>query len=342
MKAIVFHEHGDLDKLVPHEMDAPTPGPGEVQVRVKACALNHLDIWVRLGGRPAPIPMPHILGSDIAGEISALGTGVEGLRVGQRVVIAPGVAPSDDEFSRLDNDSASDRFQIMGFQRQGGYAEYAVAPACNIIPVSDRYSMAEWASIPLVFLTSWHMLFHRAKLQPGETVLIHAAGSGLGVSAIQLAKLAGATVITTAGSDEKLQKARELGADEAINYRERDFVEETLRLTDGRGVDVVYEHIGGETFEKSIGVLRKTGRLVFCGVTAGIEAKINIAQLFMRQISLHGSYMGSLREMKAVMDVVERGRIKPVVDSVFPLNEARAAQQRMLDRKNFGKIVLEV
>lgn len=342
MKAVLFNEHGEVDRLQYGEIEEPKPGRGEVKVKIEACALNHLDIWVRLGGRPVEIPMPHISGSDISGTVVEFGEGVEGIEMGSRVVIAPGVACGQCEYCYGDNDSACSQFKLMGFQVQGGYAEYAVAPARNIIPVSDRLSFEEWASMPLVSVTSWHMLFTRGGLQCGETVLIQAAGSGLGIVAIQLAKLAGAKVITTAGTDAKLEKAKALGADEVINYKKKDFVDEVMNITGGRGVDLVFEHIGGETFTRSLDALRKTGRLCICGITAGMEAKINLFFTFAKQLTVHGSYMGSLNEQKKVIQLAEEGKIKPVVDSVFPLEKAQDAQQHMLDRKNFGKIVLKV
>ncbi len=342
MKAVIFREHGDVDRLEYTDIEEPKPAAGEVKVKIAACALNHLDIWVRLGGRPVPIPMPHIGGSDVSGTVAELGEGVEGIDVGSRVLVAPGLSNGTDDFCLAGMESGSDSFKILGFQTQGGYAEYICVPARNIIPVSGRFSMEEWASIPLVFLTSWHMLFTRLDLQCGETVLIQAAGSGLGISAIQLAKIAGARVITTAGTGEKLQAAKELGADEVINYTQQDFVEECMRLTDGKGVDCVFEHIGGDIFVRSLDVLRKYGRLATCGVTGGPEAKMNISKIYARHLTIHGALMGSLVEQKKVIELAERGRIKPVIDKVFPLAEAKDAQQRMLDRKNFGKIVLKV
>lgn len=342
MKAVVFPEHGDVDRLQYADMPDPRPGRGEVLVKVHACALNHLDIWVRLGGRPAPIPMPHISGSDIAGTVAEVGPEVEGVETGARVIVAPGLAPVQSEYVLTDRDSGDPNFKIIGFQTQGGYAEYVTVPARNIIPVSDRYSYEEWASFPLVFLTAWHMLFARLQLRCGETVLVQSAGSGLGIAAIQLAKLAGARVITTAGTDEKLQRARELGADETINYQTQDFVKETLRLTGKQGVDAVFEHVGGETFTRSLDVLKRYGRLANCGVTTGAEVKFNLQQVFAKHLTIHGSYMGSIGEMKKVTALAEQGKVKPVIDQIFPLKDARAAQQRMLDRKNFGKIVLKV
>jgi NADPH:quinone reductase-like Zn-dependent oxidoreductase len=341
MKAMVFTEHGEVDRLHYTDVAEPAAGPGEVKVKVEACALNHLDIWVRLGGRPVPVPMPHISGSDIAGTVAEIGEGVKGIEIGRRLIVAPGLSCGQCEFCLNNNDSACADFKIMGFQVQGGYAEYAIAPARNIIPVSDRFIPEEWSAMPLVFVTAWHMLFARAGLRCGETVLVQAAGSGVGSAAIQLAKLSGARVLATAGSQAKLDAAQALGADEVINYREEDFVVETMRRTHGRGVDVVIEHIGGETLTKSLGVLAKMGRLVNCGVTTGAEGHFNILHLFAKQQTIHGSYMGSLSELKTVVRLAEEGKIRPVVDRVFPLAEARAAQQRMLDRENFGKIVLK-
>ncbi len=340
MKAVVFHEHGEVDVLQYTDMEEPSPAPGEVKVKIHACALNHLDIWVRLGGRPVSIPMPHISGSDISGTIQELGPGVEGFLVGERVIVAPGLAPVKGEWVTTNRDSGDPNYKIIGFQTQGGYAESICVPARQIFRITDRYSYEEWASFPLVFLTAYHMLFQRLNLRCGETILIQAAGSGLGIAAIQLAKLAGVRVITTAGSDEKLQKAKQLGADEVINYRETNFVEEVKILTQGQGVDAVFEHIGGETFVHSLDALKRYGRLANCGATSGAEAKINISQIYAKHLTIHGSFMGSLNELRAVLNLAEQGKIKPVVDSVFPLQEARAAQQYMLDRKNFGKIVL--
>ena len=342
MIAVVLHEHGEVDRLQVVDMDEPVPGPGEVKVRIEACALNHLDIWVRLGGRPVPIPMPHVSGCDIAGTVSAVGEGVTGIEIGRRVIVAPGLSCGRCEYCLADNDSACAEFKIMGFQVQGGYAEYAIAPARNLIPVSGRWSLAEWASIPLVFLTAWHILFRRAGLRCGETALVQAGGSGVGIAAIQVAKLAGARVITTVGSEKKIDAAKALGADEVINYRDKDFVEETLRLTKRRGADVVIDHIGGETFSRSLNALAKTGRLANCGITTGAEVTFNLLHLFAKQQTILGSYMGSLGELKTVIRLAEEGKFRPVVDRVFPLEEARAAQQRMLDRANFGKIVLKV
>ena len=341
MKAIVFEEHGGVEQLKTAKVDYPRPGAGEATVKVEACALNHLDIWVRIGGRPVKIPMPHILGCDVSGTVAEVGESVVGVQTGERVVIAPGLSCGQCAYCTGDNDSACREYKLLGFQVQGGYAEYVKVPARNLIPVSERLSFEEWAAIPLVFVTAWHMLFTRARLRCGETVLVQSAGSGVGSAAIQLARLAGARVITTAGSDEKLLLAKALGADETIHYQQKDFVEETLRLTGGRGVDVVFEHNGGETFMRSLEALAIGGRIVNCGVTAGAEVTLNLSQIYLRQQTIHGSFMGSLNEQKIVIRLAEEGKIKPVIDKVYPLEEARAAHQRMQDRQNFGKIILK-
>ncbi len=228
----------------------------------------------------------------------------------------------------------------MGFQVDGGYAEYTKAPAKNIIPISERLSFEEWAAVPLVFLTAWNMLKTSGGLATGETVLIHAAGSGIGSAAIQIAKLTGADVITTVGNDEKLEKARKLGANHVINHSKEDFADKVNELTDGRGVDLVFEHIGPETWEKSLLCLKRGGRIVTCGATSGPTVSFDLRFLFAKQLSISGCYMGSRKELMDVLRLIESGRLKPVVDSVFPLADAAAAQTKMLDRKQFGKIVL--
>jgi NADPH:quinone reductase-like Zn-dependent oxidoreductase len=343
MKAVIFREHGGLDKLECTDMPEPEISPDEVLVRVRACALNHLDIWVRQG-LGTPLEMPHIGGSDIAGEVAETGPNVKNLKAGQRVIISPGVTDGVmDEHTSSGWDSASPSFDIMGRKRQGGYAEFAKAHHTDVLPVSDKLSYEEWAAIPLVTLTAWHMLVTRAKLKAGETVLVHAAGSGIGTMAIQLAKLCGASlVITTVGSDEKAAKAKALGADVVINYRKQDFADEILKLTGKRGVDVIFEHIGPETWPKNLLCLARLGRMVTCGATSGPQATVDIRYVYSRQLSIIGCFMGGRGELLEVLRLVEAGKLRPVVDRVFPLKDAAAAQQYMLDRKNFGKIVLKV
>ena len=340
MKAVVFNEHGSVDKLVYTDFTEPEISPSEVLVKVNACGINHLDIWVREGIPGITIPLPHIPGCEITGEIARVGSAVKGLSVGQRVLIAPGINCGRCEYCLSSNDSLCHEFRIMGFQVDGGYAEYTKAPAKNIIPISDKLSFEEWAAVPLVFLTAWNMLKTSGGLATGETVLIHAAGSGIGSAAIQIAKLTGADVITTVGNDEKLEKARELGANHVINHSKEDFADKVNELTDGRGVDLVFEHIGRETWEKSLLCLKRGGRIVTCGATSGPTVSFDLRFLFAKQLSISGCYMGSRKELMDVLKLIESGKLKPVVDSVFPLADASAAQTKMLDRKQFGKIVL--
>jgi len=342
MKATVFKEHGSVDKLVYTDFAEPEISSSEVLVNVKACGINHLDIWVREGMPGVTLPLPHILGCEIAGEIAGIGCEIKvrDLSIGQRVLIAPGISCGKCEFCLSANDSLCHEFKIMGFQVNGGYAEYAKAPVENIIPISDKLSFEEWAAVPLVFLTAWNMLKTRGNLATGETVLIHAAGSGIGSAAIQIARLSGADVITTVGSDGKREKARELGADHVINHSKEDFADKVNEFTDGKGVDLVFEHIGPETWEKSMLCLKRGGRIVTCGATSGPTVSLDIRFLFAKQLSISGCYMGSRSELLKILELVESGRLKPVVDSVFPLKDAVAAQTKMLDRKQFGKIVL--
>ncbi|MGQ3686002.1 MAG: zinc-binding dehydrogenase [Candidatus Loosdrechtia sp.] len=342
MKAVVFYEHGGTDKLTYTDTEKPKLSPYEVLVRVKACALNHLDIWVREGLPGVDIPMPHIQGSDIAGEVAEAGMEVKRFRPGDKVIVAPGVRCRKCVYCITGNDSMCDSFKIMGFQVQGGYAEYVKAHVDNIIPVSDKLSFEEWSAVPLVFLIAWHMLITRGQLKPGENVLIHAAGSGIGSAAIQIARLAGARVITTARGNEKLEKAKQIGADEVIDYSKEDYRERVMSGTNTKGVDLIFEHIGPETWEKNLQCLAKGGRMVVCGATSGPTASLDIRFLFMKQHAIIGCYMGSKKELLDVLRLVEAGRLRPVTDSVYPLKDAAVAQKRMLNRENFGKIILKV
>ncbi len=340
MKAVIIKEHGDLDKLIYTEVPQPTPERDEVLIKVKACALNHLDIWTRLGMKGTSIPMPHVLGCDIAGEVTEVGKGVKSTLIGKRVILSPGLIPEKDPLADTEWESLSGQYKILGFQVDGGYAEYVKAPARNVIPVSNQLTFEEWASIPLVFTTAWHMLVTRAQLKRGETVLIHAAGSGVGSAGIQVARYLGAEIITTVGSDEKIKRACKIGAKHVINYKKTDFVEEVKHLTKGKGVDVVLEHIGPETFNKSLASLTKKGRLVTCGVTSGPTVDFDLRFLYVRQYSVIGCYMGGIAELKKAVQLLEKGKLKPIMDKAFPLKDAKTAQERMLKRENFGKIIL--
>ncbi len=343
MKAVIFRQHGGLDVLEYANMPEPVITPNEVLVKIRACALNHLDIWVRQG-LGIPIEMPHISGSDIAGEITAVGANVTALKPGQPVVIAPGVTDGVlDEWTTTGWDSMSPHFDIMGMRRQGGYAEFAKAHQHDIIPVSPTLDFEQWSAVPLVFLTAWHMLMTRAQIKPGESVLIHAAGSGIGSAAIQIAKLAGASpIFTTVGSDDKIEPARQLGADVVIHHRQQNYADQINRLTGKRGVHVIFEHIGPETWPQNLACLGRTGRMVTCGATSGPQTTVDIRSLYIKQQTIHGCYMGGRKELLDVLTLIGNAKLKPVVDRVYPLAEAAAAQQRMLDRKNFGKIVLKI
>src|SRR5437868_2799494 len=342
MKAVVFNEHGGPEVLQYVEVEAPTIKANEVLVEVRACALNHLDVWAR-GGLPGiKIPLPHIPGNDIAGVVREAGDVVTWVKAGDEVMLQPGVSCGHCINCLRGQDNLCPEYDIIGYRRDGGYAELVTAPGVNVVPKPANLSWTEAAALPLVTVTAWHMLITRANVQPGEDVLIHAAGSGVGSVGIQIAKLRGARVIATASSDEKLAKARELGADETVDYTNADWPREVRRLTAKRGCDVVFEHTGAETWPGSILSLAKNGRLVTCGATSGYDARTDLRQLFYRHLSLLGSFMGSKAELLDAMKFVERGQIRAVVDRRLPLAEARRAHELMGDRAQFGKLVLEV
>src|SRR6266571_4056897 len=342
MKAIVFHQHGEPDVLKFEDVAEPTIRPNEVLVRVKACALNHLDLWVRRGIPGVPIPLPHIPGSDVSGEIAQIGADVTTVRVGQKVVLAPLVSCGKCTACVAGLDNHCRQATNLGYMIDGGCAEFVRAPEVNCLPYPERLTFEEAASIPLVFQTAWHMLVARAELQPGEDVLILGAGSGVGSAAIQIGKFFGARVIATAGSDEKLAKAKEFGADHLINHKTQKIRDEVRRITNKRGVDVVFEHVGTATWDDSLASLASGGRLVTCGATTGYDAKLDLRFLFSRQLSLLGSYMGTKSELHTVMKLVAAGRLKPVIDRVFPLAEAAAAHAYLESSSQFGKVVLRV
>src|SRR5256885_765170 len=342
MKAIIFHQHGAPEVLKYKDAPEPSIRPNEVIVRVKACALNHLDLWVRRGIPGVPIPLPHIPGSDVSGEIVQIGADVTMVRVGQKVVLAPGVTCGKCGACISGQDNRCRQFTNLGYLIDGGCAEFVRAPEVNCLPYPENLSFEEAASIPLVFQTAWHMLVARAELQPGEDVLVLGAGSGVGSAAIQIAKFFGARVLATASTDEKLEKAKQLGADDLINHKTQKIREEVRRVTNKRGVDVVFEHVGTATWDGSFASLATGGRLVTCGATTGFDAKVDLRFLFSRQLSLLGSYMGTKSELHSVMRLVASGRFKPTVDRVFPLAEAAAAHAYLESGAQFGKVVLAV
>ena len=340
MKAVIFKQHGGPEVLQYADVPDPTIKSNEVLVEVKACALNHLDVWARKGLRGIEIPLPHILGNDVAGVVREVGELVSWVKLGDEVLVQPGVSCGHCLACLEGRDNMCPEYDIVGYRRAGGYAALLSVPGVNIAAKPEILSWEEAAALPLVTVTAWHMLVSRAKVQPGETVLVHAAGSGVGSMGIQVAKLLGARVIATAGSDEKLAKAKDLGADEVVNYSREDWPKEVKRLTNRSGVDVVFEHTGAETWSGSIAVLKNNGRLVTCGATSGFDARTDLRQVFYRHLNILGSFMGSKGELLEALEFVKRGKIRPVVDRSLPLSEARRAHELIEDRAQFGKIVL--
>jgi NADPH:quinone reductase-like Zn-dependent oxidoreductase len=341
MKAVRFHQHGGPDVLRFEDAPDPQPGPGEALVRVRACALNHLDLWARRGLERVTIPMPHISGSDVAGEV--VGSSDPSVVVGQRVMLQPGVSCGRCAACLSGTDNQCDRYEVLGYRHHpGGYAELVKVPVQNLIALPNHIGLVEAAAFPLTFLTAWHMLITRARLEAGEDVLVLAGGSGVGQAAIQIAALRGARVFATGGSDEKLDRVRSLGAAAAIHHYRQDIAEEVKRLTNRRGVDVVIEHVGEATWPRSVRALARHGRLVICGATTGWHGELDLRALFARHLSILGSYMGTKGELLSAARAFFAGRLKPIVDCTFPLVEASPAQQRLEDSAQFGKIVLEV
>jgi NADPH:quinone reductase-like Zn-dependent oxidoreductase len=339
MRAVVMREHGGPEVLRSEEIAAPVPAPGEVLVRVRAVALNHLDLWNRKGQAGRAIDFPHVLGSDIAGEVVEAG-GVEGLTAGSRVLLAPGVSCGRCRACLGGADNFCRRYRLLGLEIQGGYAELVACPAANVVALPDEVPFEEAAAFPLVFLTAWHMLTTLARLRAGESVLVWGAGSGVGMAAIQIARALGARVLATAGDDAKLEKARGLGADATVNHATGDVLKEVRRLTERRGVDVVVEHPGAATWERSILALAHGGRLVTCGATTGPVGATDLLRLFAKQLSLFGSYMGTKAELLDVARLFFDRRVRPAVHAVLPLADAREAHEMMEASRHFGKIVL--
>jgi NADPH:quinone reductase-like Zn-dependent oxidoreductase len=338
MKAIRFHEHGGADVLRYEDAPDAEPRPGEVVVRVRMCALNHLDIWNRRG--VARIRLPHILGADVAGEVAESPDAA--IPPGQRVMLQPGLSCGRCQACLDGRDNECPRYDVLGSQSDGGYAEFVRVPVPNVIAIPDAIGFAEAAAFPLTFVTAWHMLVTRARVRPGEDVLVLGAGSGVGQAAIQIAWLHGARVFATAGTEEKLARARELGAVEVINHHTQDLPAEIRRVTSNRGVDVVIEHVGEATWDRSLKCLARGGRLVTCGATTGYKAGIDLRFLFARQYSLMGSYMGTKAELLRAAQFFFSGQLRPAVDRIFPLADAAAAHRYLEEGKHFGKVVLEV
>jgi NADPH:quinone reductase-like Zn-dependent oxidoreductase len=340
MHAVRFYEYGGIDVLKYEEAPEPKIEANEVLVKVKACALNHLDLWIRQGVSDWKIPLPHIAGSDISGEVAEVGSVVKRVKAGERVLLCPGMSCGQCEMCCKGLDSACRSYTVFGVFVDGGYGEYVKSPEVNVIPIPGDLSFDEAAAVPLVFLTAWHMLFTRAQLKTGEDVLVVGGGSGVGSAAIQIAKSVGARVIATAGADWKLEKARALGADEVINHSRQSLSAEIRRFTGKRGVDVIVEHVGAAVWEECFNSLATYGRLVTCGVTSGGNVNLNVQSLFGRQRTIMGSFMGGKAELLEALKLIARRKLRAVIDSTFPLQEAAAAQRKMESREFFGKILL--
>lgn len=338
MKAVRIQEFGGPDVLRYEDVPDPQPRKDQVLVRVKACALNHLDIWVRKG-LPG-VKLPHILGSDVAGEIVSVGEYVTGFTLGQRVLLAPMHFCNHCAKCVAGLQNECREFSALGNAVDGGYCELIAVPAVNVIPIPDSLDFDHAASLPLVFLTAWHMLVGRAGIRLGQTVLVLGAGSGVGIAAIQIAKMFHARVITTAGDEKKLDKAHALGADYGINHYQQKISQEVRKITNKEGVDIVVEHVGVATWEESMKSLKPGGTIVTCGATTGPNVSFDLRFLFSRQLNLLGSYMGTMGELHDVLSHVFAGRLKSVVDRTFPLKEARAAHEYLEASQMFGKVVL--
>jgi NADPH:quinone reductase-like Zn-dependent oxidoreductase len=342
VKAVVLRSFGGPEYLEVAEVPDPVAGPGEALLRVRACALNHLDLWIRGGLPTAKMRLPFILGCDVAGEVVALGAGVSGLRVGARCAVHPGRCCGQCDACLDGRESDCPDYAIIGAYGglQGGYAELLTVPVEHLLPMPDGLSFENAAAVPLTFLTAWHMVITLAELKAGQTMLIVGAGAGVSTAAISIAKWRKARVIATSTSTEKLERARALGADDVIHHPPEDLMRSVRRLTDGRMVDVVFEHVGPAVIGEALKCLRRSGRLVTCGATSGPVAEIDLRYVFDRQLRILGARMGNLAEMRKVWELVALGAVSPVIDATFPLEQARAAHERLSSRGQFGKVVL--
>lgn len=340
MKAVYITEHGGVDKLTYGEVPDPVPEANEVLVRVRVCGVNYIDLWVRRGLPFLRIPYPFVLGQEVAGEVVAVGPAVKGVAIGTRVLIHPGLSCGRCEACASGRDHHCEDYQLLGKNVPGGYADLIKIPDTNVLPLPASVAWEAAVVLPNSFCTAWNMIYETAKLQPGEWILIHAGGSGIGSAAIQLAKLVGANIITTASSDDKLARAQALGAQHLINYKEHDFLHRVRRITNRRGVDVVIEHIGEDVWERSLLCLARGGRLVTCGATSGYLPKLNLRYVFFRNLQILGVTSASKGVLCKVLTLLEQGQISPVVNRVLPLADARQAHQLLEERQVFGKLVL--
>ncbi|MGC9454161.1 MAG: zinc-binding dehydrogenase [Phycisphaerae bacterium] len=341
MKAAAIREHGEADCIYIEDLPEAEATEHEVLLEVKAAALNHLDLWVRRGGR-IRLRMPHVLGSDAAGVVAQAGPRASGVSEGQEVVLNPGLYCGQCEFCRRGENSLCPEYGIIGMVRPGTFAEYVCVPDYTLYPKPAHLSFEEAAALPLDHLTAWRMLITRAALSPGETVLIHGIGGGVALAGLQIAKLTGAEVVVTSSSDEKLHRAHELGADYGVNYRSEQVARRVREITAGRGVDVIFDSVGATTWETNFATIRRGGRIVHCGVTGGDRAEVNMQALYWNQLNILGSTMGGREEFRRMLEAVSAAKLKPVIDSVHPLEEVADATRRMESGEQFGKIVLTI
>lgn len=338
-----MHGYGGVEQL--HYEDAPQPKvtqADEVVVRLKAAAINHIDIWNRMGATGIALDMPHILGADGAGTVIEIGENVVNVKKGDAVCLYPPSGCGRCEFCLTDRDFMCIRLRVLGERLEGTYAQHVKLPAQNCFPIPAGFSFEEAAAFPLVFITLWRMLITNAKLKPGETLLIVGIGGGVASASLQVAKKLGAHVIVTSGSDEKLERAKILGADHGINHRKQDFARAAAQLTADRGVDVVLDCVAGEVWQRSLAALAPAGRLVTCGATAGVQPIDDLSAIFSKHLKIYGSTLGSRDEFRQLLSFLNGSRISPIIDTIFPLKEAAAAQRRMEEGKQFGKIVLRI
>ncbi len=342
MKAVRFHTHGGPEVLRYEDVSEPTPGPTEVKLKVRAVALNHLDIWLRKGLPGVKVPLPKIGGCDAAGEVVARGDACTRVKIGDRIMVSPGWSCGQCAACLRGEDNFCRAYQIIGgYSMDGGCADFLCVPEVNCIGIPERLEYSAAAAVPLTFLTAWNMLVRRARLRDGEEVLVMGAGSGVGTAAVQIAKLFRARVIAVAGTDAKLAKAAELGADAGINSATQDLAQEVRRLTGKRGVDLVFEHVGGTTWSSLIPNIATGGRLVTCGATAGHETKVDLRYLFSKSIAIIGAYMGCKSDLLEIARHLDAGRLHPVVDRVLPLRDCAEAHRLIEMRAVFGKVVLQ-
>ncbi len=341
MKAIRFHQHGGPDVLRYEEVPTPAPGPGEVLIGLRAAALNHLDLFVRTGQTPG-VALPHIGGADGAGTVLSNGSGAARYPVGSRVFFDPGLSDGICDYCARGEHSLCDRWEILGEHRDGTFAQAVVMPEINLRPIPADLSFEEAAAFPLVFLTAWRMLMTKARVMPGETVLILGIGGGVALAALQIAKHVGARVFVTSGSADKLKRAHALGADVLINHQETDFSREVWRITEKRGIDVIVDNVGAATWDRSIRALARGGRLVTCGATSGPKPEEDLRRLFVKQVTIYGSTMGTRHDWEQLNRLLAAKTLRPIVDRIFPLEQAAQAQTLMEDQGQFGKIVLSI